>query len=428
MQLRPGYKETEVGVIPEDWDIEVVGEAITDGPRNGYSGQTGTYHGGTPTLSLSATTQGRLVLDVDTVKYLNEVVRASSPLFLRTGDVLVQRSNTIDLVGTTAVFDGPENMFVYPDLMMRLRFRSAITGRWFWRYANSVGGRRYFQSVAAGSTGSMPKISGSHLREMRFPSPPLREQFVVTTAVDECDALIEFLGLTIAKKRDLKQAAMQQLLTGQTRLPGFEGEWTEVRMGSLGECVRGVTYDPDSDLAPRDSDDTIRLLRANNVQDGIIVDEEIQFVRSSRVSTAQFLRDDDLLICMANGSKALVGKSAPFRSRLEGRYTFGAFMASFRPFASVVEPKLVPYLFMTEHYRKHIAVLLAGSSINNLTPKSVEAHYVLLPEDRAEQRAIAEVLSDMDAEIEALEARVEKTRMLKQGMMQELLTGRVRLV
>jgi type I restriction enzyme S subunit len=171
MEVKPGYKQTEVGVIPEDWDTVILCALLRQGPANGWSGRSTNDTTGTPTLSLAATTSGRLVLNDETVKYLENRIPSRSDLYLASGDVLVQRSNTAQLVGTTAVFDGPPGVFVYPDLMMRLRFKQPVTGQWFWRYANSASGRSYFRSIAAGSTGSMPKISGAKLREMPVPLP-----------------------------------------------------------------------------------------------------------------------------------------------------------------------------------------------------------------------------------------------------------------
>src|ERR1700674_2833400 len=144
MEVKPGYKHTEVGVIPQEWEVERLSALAMTGPKNGYSGRSSKDAGGTPTLSLGATTSGTLKLDDETVKRLEETIDARSDLFLQSGDVLVQRSNTLELVGTTAVFDGPSGVYVYPDLMMRIRFRDKATAHWFWRYANSANGRRFF--------------------------------------------------------------------------------------------------------------------------------------------------------------------------------------------------------------------------------------------------------------------------------------------
>jgi type I restriction enzyme S subunit len=130
---------------------------------------------------------------------------------------------------------------------------------------------------------------------------------------------------------------------------------------------------------------------------------------------------------MANGSKALVGKAGIFKLNDGHEYTFGAFMGCFRTNYTEANPAYVFYLLLTGRYRDHINNLLAGSSINNLRPSSIESLEFSMP-PMPEQTAIAEVLSEMDGELAALEERREKTRALKQSMMQALLTGRIRLV
>lgn len=220
---------------------------------------------------------------------------------------------------------------------------------------------------------------------------------------------------------------MQELLTGKRRLPGFSGEWEAKRLGDVGNCLRGVTYNGDSDLWPHDTTHTKRLLRSNNVQNSAVVIDGIQFVNSARVKSEQLLKPHDVLICMANGSKALVGKAGFFNVADGHEYTFGAFMGCFRTESTVSNPAFVFYLFQTARYRDYINNLLAGSSINNLNPGSIESLEFRLPQ-MSEQTAIATVLSDMDTELTALETRLAKARQIKQGMMQELLTGRIRLL
>lgn len=273
------------------------------------------------------------------------------------------------------------------------------------------------------------KLTKATLASIPIALPPtLAEQEAIADALSDADGLIESLEKLIAKKRQIKQGTMQELLTGHRRLPGFSGKWETRLLGELGRCVRGVSYNPSVDLYPHDTLDSVRLLRSNNVQDSIIVFTDMQYVDTSRVKQDQYLRSDDVLICMANGSRDLVGKAGRFSADDGYRYTFGAFMGAFRPNTAAVDVLLAFYLFQTESYRKHIAILLAGSSINNLTPGSVEALSILLPTALPEQSAIAAILSDMDAEIAALEAKLTKARQMKQGMMQELLTGRTRLI
>jgi len=268
-------------------------------------------------------------------------------------------------------------------------------------------------------------ISVFHTMEMRM--PPLMEQEAIAETLSDADAAIESLDALIAKKRDVKQAAMQQLLTGRTRLPGFTANWKEVRLGDLGTCIRGVSYKGDSDLSNWDTPTTVRLLRSNNVQNSLIQFNDVQYVNHECVSDAQILRRDDIVICMANGSKALVGKSGLFKGSSGFDYTFGAFMGCFRSSLDRANPLFVRYLLLTKQYQDFISNILAGSSINNLTPKSIESLCFKMPKVK-EQEAIAEALSVMDDELETLTEQVLKLRMVKEGMMQDLLTGKVRLV
>ena len=275
----------------------------------------------------------------------------------------------------------------------------------------------------------VPGVNRNDLHQLTVEVPPTKtEQVAIAEVLSDLDSLIGALDKLIDKKRDLKQAVMQELLTGKKRLSGFRESWKEVMLGELGKCYRGVSYNPGLDLSTFDKGSTVRLLRSNNVQAAKIVFTDMQYVDSRRVSLDQRLRTKDVLICMANGNRDLVGKAAPF-SECDGfEYTFGAFMGCFRPNHQRVDCNFVFYLFQTANYRLHIAILLAGSSINNLTPTSVESLVIQIPTEKAEQTAIATVLSSMEAEIASLEQKCDKTRALKQGMMQELLTGKTRLV
>lgn len=175
--------------LPTGWSLVALQDLCTDGPTNGYSGPTSSDATGTPTLRLSATTSGSMVLDSSTVKRLNETIEDDSPLWLQPGDLLVQRSNTLDLVGTAAVYAGPPRTYVYPDLMMRVRFGHPETAAWVRRFMNSPRNRQFFTKMAAGSSGSMPKISGAKLRQMHIPLPPLPEQRRIADILDRADAL-----------------------------------------------------------------------------------------------------------------------------------------------------------------------------------------------------------------------------------------------
>lgn len=414
-----GYKLTEVGVLPEDWGVSLVFELVKHGPKNGFSGKCRLNGQGTPTLNLAATTSGRLILNPDTIKILNIIIPKNSQLFLEPGDVLIQRSNTVDLVGTTAVFNGPPATFIYPDLMMRLRFFRRATADWFWRYANSFSGRRYFISVAAGSTGTMPKISGLSLREMPIPLPPQAEQEAIATALSDADALIESLEQLIAKKRRIKQGAMQELLTGNTRLRGFQGKWEVRPLGELADIRSGGTP---STIEPKYWDGTVPWCTPTDIT---ALNGHKYFCETNRRITEYGLKYSSAEMIPAYSivmtSRATIGECAINTVPVTTNQGFKNFV----PFQSV-DVDFLYYLLTTQ--KQGFISLCGGSTFLEIGKRQLTSYEVRLPSEKAEQTVIATILSDIDVELTMLEKRLAKLFVLKQGMMQELLTGKTRLV
>ena len=421
--IQTAYKQTEVGVIPEEWEVKSIADIaeVKGGKRLplGYRlVETPTPH---PYIRVIDMRFGGV--DPSDLKYVPEdVFPAIRNYRIWDGDIFISVAGTLGIVGTIPAVLSGANLTENAD-----RITAIQCDRDYLLY-NLMSERIQNIIESEKTVGAQPKLALNRIQGFRIALPPtIDEQRAIAAALSDVDALIGALDRLIAKKRDLKQAAMQQLLIGRTRLPGFSGEWEVKRLGDFGRCLRGVSYRGDSDLSPYDTEQTIRLLRANNIQNAAVIASDIQFVNATRVSHEQVLARDDIVICMANGSKVLVGKAARFDVADAYRYTFGAFMGCFRVAWALARPSFISLLFQTGRYRDYIANLIAGSSINNLRPGDIESLEFRVPGDD-EQTAIAAVLSDMDAEIAALEARRDKTRALKQGMMQELLTGRVRLL
>ena len=201
--------------------------------------------------------------------------------------------------------------------------------------------------------------------------------------------------------------------------------WKESELSELGKCIRGVSYNPEVDLRERDSADSVRLLRSNNVQDGTLDLTSLQFVSKVRVSPQQNMSSGDILICMANGSKQLVGKAARFEIRREHPYTFGAFMGIFRPFDKT-DSDFIYFVMQSKAYRTYLDIALSGSSINNLRPSNILEMIFVIPE-RDERKRISNALVDLDLLVRELDKLIAKKREIKQGAMQQLLTGKTRL-
>jgi type I restriction enzyme, S subunit len=423
-ESRSSYTRTELGLIPEDWKVKPLRSILSKGRLGGnYPNQNTAAE--YPLMKMGNIARG--YFDISKVEFIKNGVRPESQHRLVYGDVLFNTRNTLELVGKVAVWRAELPLAYYNSNLLRLEFDPrAISSNEYANYAlNTAGSVARLRALATGTT-SVAAIYTRDLLDLPFIVPPPPEQRAIAEALSDVDALLDGLDRLIAKKRDLKQAVMQQLLTGQTRLPGFDGKWEVKQIRYAGRCLRGVSYKGESDLSTHDKKTTKRLLRANNIQNSAILTADIQFVNAARVAPHQNLQPNDILVCMANGSKSLVGKVGLFTVNDGYAYTFGAFMGCFRTDATAANPHFVFFLLQTGQYRNYINNLLAGSSINNLRPSSIESLEFSLPA-HSEQTAIAEVLTTMDAELTALEHRREKTRSLKQAMIQELLTGRIRL-
>jgi type I restriction enzyme S subunit len=255
--------------------------------------------------------------------------------------------------------------------------------------------RTYFTSITTGQ--AYPQISLRQVRNAEIPLPPKKEQGAIATALSDVDQLLGGLDRLIAKKRDLKQATMQQLLTGQTRLPGFHGEWAVKPLSKIcsmksGEGITSANIDQFSKYP---------CYGGNGL----------------RGYATRFTH---------SGSYALVGRQGALCGNVFG--VEGQFFAS--------EHAIVVTSFEDTDIRWLTAVL-ARMNLNQYSESSAQPGLsvskilkleIAAPPTRTEQTAIAEVLTDMDEELAALEQRREKTRALKQAIMQELLTGSIRLV
>ena len=246
--------------------------------------------------------------------------------------------------------------------------------------------------------------------------PTLAEQQAIAEALSDADALIESLEQLIAKKRQVKQGAMQELLTGKKRLPGSSDEWHLIE---LSEIVTQFIV-PMRDK-PKSFRGNIPWCRIEDFEGKVLfdsksnqyVDEEIVRTMNLRVHPTGTL----LVSCSADlGRCAIVGRPLVSNQTFIG-LVFDKNKASNEFF----------YYYMT-FFSEQLNNLSSGTTISYLSREQFETFKVKVPKDKLEQDAIASLVADMDAEIAALEAKLSKARQLKQGMMQELLTGRIRLI
>lgn len=245
----------------------------------------------------------------------------------------------------------------------------------------------------------MVKIDRAILESFPIPTPPLREQRAIATALSDVDALLTQLDRLIAKKRDIKQAAMQQLLTGKTRLPGFGGEWRRRRLGEISHIQTGTRNNEDK--------------TANGQYPFFVRSENIE-----RIDTYSY--DCEAILVPGEGR---IGEIFHY---IVGRFDVHQRVYAITQFAPNVSGRFI-HFYMALRFGPWAMQNSVKATVDSLRLPTFQSFELELPPTRDEQSAIATLLSDLDAELAALEARRDKTRALKQGMMQELLTGRTRL-
>ena len=393
-----GYKLTEVGVIPGDWGVRPFGDltsTVASG-RSKVNAAFGNYsvHGSTGVIGFS-----------DVADYEGDAI-----LVARVG------ANAGKLNVVSGKYGVTDNT-----IMLRLRNDSFLS--FFWRQLEGMRLNR----LVFGS--GQPLITGSQLKALSVSVPPLPEQRAIATALSDVDALLAKLDQLIAKKQGLKQAAMQQLLTGQTRLPGFSGEWDLRPLASVVSGLEaGVSVNSVDHMDPHSSTNPC-ILKTSAVFDGNFDPTECKLIDRRDLSRAKLSpRKDSIIISRMNtpnlvGEVGYVAEDFP-NLNLPDRLWITRFGSG-----ADVSARWLAYVMSSTQVKEVIKGLATGTSgsMKNIAKGALLSLQLTFP-SYAEQTAIATLLSDMDAELAALEARQGKTRALKQGMMQALLTGRIRLV
>jgi type I restriction enzyme S subunit len=430
MEVRLGYKLTEVGVIPEEWVITKLGDLIDY--TKGYPFKSNEYVGdGTRVIRVSDTTYDSIRND-NPVFVANEQAAAYTKWRLNENDLivstvgskppmynsmvgkvlLIQKCNEGALLNQNAVLIRDKKRRAYVQHILLDHFRSK-------RYLS------FIESIYRGNA-NQASITLKELFEFRVPMAiEDDEQHAIATALNDVDALLRGLERLLAKKRDLKQAAMQQLLTGQTRLPGFHGEWDMKRLEDIG-VISGAGVDKKT----RQNEMPVRLLNYMDVY-------KKDFLRSDDFWHQVSAKPDQVRRCSVQRGDIFftptsevrddIGHSAVATEDIPD-VVYSYHVVRLRLFKNW-DVRYRAYAFKAKGFMDQASTQCEGSGTRYvITLPKFRSMTVRFPVDVKEQAAIATVLFDMDAELSALEARRDKTRALKQAMMQELLTGKTRLI
>ncbi|KWS17632.1 hypothetical protein AL065_25405 [Pseudomonas amygdali pv. ulmi] len=261
-------------------------------------------------------------------------------------------------------------------------------------------------------------------RKLAVVIPPIEEQIGIASSLSGVDELISSLDKLIAKKRNLLQAAMQELLTGQRRLPGFCGEWDLKTMRALGNTYGGLAGKTKIDFGHGKA----RYIPFMNVMTDTVIDASwLEPVDVAPDEAQNLAKKGDLFFNGSSETPEEVGFCSVLLEDIPNLY-LNSFCFGFRfNTAAKVNGLFFAYWFRSKAGRAATSVLAQGATRYNIAKSAFMQLEIPQPME-AEQTAIASILSDMDTEVAALETRREKAKQLKQGMTQELLTGRIRLV
>lgn len=267
---------------------------------------------------------------------------------------------------------------------------------------------------------SVDSVRMEMIAGMQIPLPPIHEQSAIAAALDDIDVLLSSLDQLIAKKRDIQQAAMQQLLSGQRRLPGFKERWEVTR---LGDCLLA---NPDYGInapAVAYSDALPTYIRITDINDDGYFAPLPRVSVDSPMSSDYLLEEGDVVFARTGAS---VGKSYRYCTD-DGPLVFAGFLIRVRPNQRKLIPAFLAASITTKSYWNWVRLMSMRSGQPGINGNEYASLPLQLP-CLEEQTAIASIFSDMAAELAALDAQRDKARQLKQGMMQELLTGRIRLI
>jgi type I restriction enzyme S subunit len=437
MEIAKGYQQTEVGIIPIDWKVKELSQIVeSERPISYGIVQTGKYiENGIRCIRVLDILNGK-VNNKNLIRTSEEISSSYRRTILRTGDIVIALRGKI---GELAVI---EKGLAGANLTRGLALIAAIEENYnyfLYYYLSSPQSKLILEKNLNGS--ALKEIPIGVLRKISVPLPPTREeQKAIAQALSDVDAAIAELDRLITKKRNIKQGTMQQLLTGKRPLAGFSKErpYKQTEIGVIPEDWMIKPLKTISSMSGRIGWQGLKqeeftfnesdpfLITGMNFKDGKIRWKEVYHILEKRYQEDKKiqLKDGDILMTKDGTiGKLLYVEEIPF----PGKASLNSHLLVFRPLNNAYEPKFLFYQLTSKQFADYVNLNKSGSTFFGITQEAVGNYATYLPPIK-EQKAIAQVLSDMDTEIEALEQKRDKYKAIKQGMMQELLTGRTRLI
>ena len=413
--VKQGYKQTEIGVIPEDWEVKELGEVLLSNPDYGINAAAVDYDDTLPTYLriTDIDDNGRFIKDnLSSVDDLNSI-----KYFLNENELVFARTGAS--VGKTYLYKSEDGKLVFAGFLIRAKISSYKANSKFIFYNTQT---KYYKNwiISNSMRSGQPGINSNEIKSLQIPLPPLAEQEAIAAALSDADAWIESLEQLIAKKRLIKQGAMQELLTPND-------DWESKSLFEIADKKRDLFNDGDWIESEHIIDEGIRLVQTGNIGIGKFLNKggrKYISEKSFNDLKCKEIKEGDLLICRLAEP---AGRACIFPKTEDYKSVTSVDVTIFRPDVQKYNREFLMYTFCTNEWFTDIIEKVGGTTHKRISRGNLGGVSIKIP-SLSEQERIAAILSDMDAELEALETQLGKARQIKQGMMQELLTGRTRLV
>lgn len=381
------FKDTEIGKIPEEWEVKKIGAVFDIGNGRDYK------HLNTGKIPVYGT--GGLMT------YVNE--------YLYDGEtVCIGRKGTINMpqYHNGKIWTVDTLFYTYNFRKTDVKFLYYLTQRIDWNSYNTATG--------------VPSLTSQNISNILVSFPPLHEQHRIASALTSIDNLISSLGKQIEKKKNIKQGAMQQLLTGKTRLKGFSELWVKRKLGDNATIQRGGSPRPIEAYLTTNRDG-INWIKIGDVRpNDKFIRHTVEKIIPEGISHSRQVYKGDFILSNS------MSFGRPYILDIDGCIHDGWLVI--KDYSNTYDMDFLYYILSSDTVFEQYIAMAAGSSVKNLNKEKVANVMLFAPQSLAEQRAIATILNKMDNEITALETKKAKYEAIKQGMMQQLLTGKIRLI
>lgn len=436
VEMKSGYKMTEVGVIPEDWEVKTLGKLACINGRIGFRGYTvkDLVRKGEGAIAIGGKHISKNFLDLSDAEYISWKKYYESPeIMVKQGDIVLAQRGTLGKSALIKSDIGPAT--INPSLVLINKIKCNNLYLIYNMQSSSV--TDYIRQI--NSQTSIPMISQKQIEGIKIAIAKLDcEQAAIATALSDVDSLISALTKKIMKKKAIKQGLMQQLLTGRKRLPGYEKnrepvqtEWGAIpkdwKTLSIGKCCSIKARIGWQGLKKSEylSSGEYVLVTGTDFLNGRIDWKSCVYVSKKRYvqdANIQIVKHDILITKDGTIGKVAFLDDVPCLGTLNS----GIFVV--RSHSEELDQCYLSKIFESFIFDAFLESLVAGSTINHLYQKDFVHFNFPVPPTISEQTAIANILSDCDSEIAALEEKRDKYKEIKQGMMQQLLTGKIRLI